>query len=191
MIHRISAVLSEHSGRIGVALVLLIAWRTVLTADIPSATDACVGGMAETAPSSEFVVVEDGSVVRHERTTLEWKRCALGQTWNGKSNLCDGRPTAYAWEKATRVVMALEGGWRLPTGEELLSIVEKCHVSPAINPQVFPNTPVSLFWSSSSDTGGLERAWSVSFFSGSHYRPGKIQTGRIRLVRGAMKVTPP
>ncbi|WP_295401700.1 DUF1566 domain-containing protein [uncultured Thiocystis sp.] len=181
----------DQARRGALTILLLTPLQTTLAADIPSATDTCVGGKAETAPSTEFVAIEDGSAVRHERTTLEWQRCARGQTWNGKSNLCDGQPTAYTWEKATRLATALEGGWRLPTGEELLSIVERCHISPAINPQVFPNTPASLFWSSSSDTGGLNRAWSVSFFTGSPYRPGKIQSGRIRLVRGTMRKTPP
>lgn len=188
---RITTGLLKPLGRIGFCIAFMMPFQTTFAADIPSATDACVGGMAETTPSSEFLVIEDGSVVRHERTTLEWQRCALGQTWNGKSNLCEGRPKASSWDKAAKLAAALEGDWRLPTTEELLSIVEKCHVSPSINPQVFPNTPASLFWTSSSDTGGLDRAWSVSFFAGSHYRPGKIQTGRIRLVRGTMKATPP
>lgn len=165
--------------------------QTARAIDLPSAADACVGGIAETSPSSEFVVSDDGALVRHIRTTLEWQRCTLGQTWNAKTSLCDGRPTAYPWDKANRMAATLEGGWRLPTGEELLSIVERCHLSPAINPQAFPNTPAVLFWSASSDTGGVNRAWSVSFFGGSPYRPGKLQSGRIRLVRGVMKTAPP
>ncbi|WP_200373939.1 DUF1566 domain-containing protein [Thiocystis violacea] len=173
---------------------LLLAWllaRPGLAADIPGATDACLKGMAETTPSTEFVLLEEGLAVRHERTTLEWQRCALGQRWVAKSNGCEGRPASHTWAKANKLAEGLKDGWRLPTGEELLTIVEKCHYSPAINPQVFPNTPAGLFWSSSADTGGLERAWSVSFFSGQYYRANKTQSGRVRLVRGTLQRNPP
>ena len=153
---------------------------------IPPATDACLKGEVETTPSAEFNLLEDGAVVRHQRTTLEWQRCALGQRWDAESNGCVGRPASHTWTKAMRLADKAGDDWRLPTGEELLTIVEKCHDGPAINPQVFPNTPSGLYWSSSVDTGGLERAWSVSFFSGQYFRAGKSQNGRVRLVRGAL-----
>jgi hypothetical protein len=170
----------------GLIAMFLMAGPMAYAAEIPSAADACAGGHTETTPSSEFTADGDGSLVKHQRTTLEWQRCTVGQTWDGKARLCAGRPASYPWEKTGKVLAKQKDGWRLPSGEELLSIVEKCHVSPSINTQVFPNTPGSLYWTVSSDTGGLERAWSVSFFSGTAYRPGKTQSGRIRLVRGTM-----
>jgi hypothetical protein len=154
---------------------------------IPPATDACLKGEVETTPSTEFSLLENGAVVRHERTSLEWQRCALGQRWEAESNGCTGQPASHTWTKAMKLVAKAADGWRLPTGEELLTIIEKCHDGPAINPQVFPNTPSGLYWSSSVDTGGLERAWSVSFFSGQYFRAGKAQNGRVRLVRGTLK----
>ncbi len=181
----------DRAWRIVLMLVLLAKWPVARAVDIPSASDACLGGKTETTPSTEFAIIEDGSAVKHGRTTLEWKRCALGQTWNAKTSLCDGRPATYPWDRADRIIASVGSGWRLPTGAELVSIVETCHSSPAINPQVFPNTPSALFWSSSSDTGGVNRAWSVSFFTGKPYRPGKLQTAHIRLVRGTMTVKPP
>ena len=66
---------------------------------IPPATDACLKGEVETTPSAEFSRLEDGAVVRHERTTLEWQRCALGQRWNAESNGCAGRPASHTWTK--------------------------------------------------------------------------------------------
>lgn len=154
---------------------------------IPSATDACLKDQVETTPSTEFTPLEEGAVIRHERTTLEWQRCALGQRWDSASNGCTGRPASHTWTSATKLAAKQGDGWRLPSGEELLTIVERCHDGPAINPQVFPNTPSALFWSASVDTGGLDRAWSVSFFSGQYYRAGKTQNGRVRWVRGTLK----
>ena len=174
---------------------LLVTWSLLVSCPnaqeaIPSAADACVAGMAETTPSNEFTPLEGGAVVRHERTTLEWQRCALGQRWDEEAKGCAGRPASHTWTKARKLESSLKDDWRLPTGEELLTIVEKCRQGPAINPQVFPNTPSGLFWSSSVDTGALDRAWCVSFFSGQHYRAGKSQSGHVRLVRGTLQQDP-
>ncbi len=181
----------ETSAAIGWLLLLSAMAPSALAEEIPSAADACIGNQTETTPSSEFQPLEDGAVVRHARTTLEWQRCAEGQTWDAASNACQGRPTALSWPRADRLAKRVGKDWRLPTAEELLSIVERCHDAPAINPQVFPNTPGGLFWSSSTDTGGLDRAWCVSFFGGQHYRVGKTQSARVRLVRGALNQKPP
>ncbi|EXJ14365.1 Lcl C-terminal domain-containing protein [Imhoffiella purpurea] len=177
---------ARHASAI-LALILSSFLTPLPAAEIPDAADACVKGMNETTPSSEFVAIEEGRAVRHERTTLEWQRCALGQTWDADSNVCKGRPRSVTWDRGKKLVAAVEGDWRLPTGEELISIVERCHPAPTINPQVFPNTRGGLYWTSSVDSGGLGRVWSVSFFKGSYYRQGTSQNGLIRLVRGTMK----
>ena len=183
----------DHSSRLilraGLAMTIALYQAPASAAGIPSATDACLGGKTETTPSTEFELSDEGRAVRHTRTTLEWQRCSLGQTWEAKSNGCTGRPKTFTWDKAAKMAAALKDKWRIPSGEELLTIVEHCHLSPAVNPQVFPNTPAALFWTSSADTGGLNRAWSVSFFSGSPYRASKTLNGRIRLVRGALTQT--
>lgn len=174
-----------------VAVWALAAAVPLAAEEIPSAADACTQGRAETTPSSELKPLEEGAVVKHERTSLEWRRCAEGQTWDAKARICQGKPLALPWPKAVKQAAKAGAPWRLPTGEELLTIVERCHESPTINTQAFPNTPGSHFWTSSLDTGGLERAWSVSFFSGESHRVGKTQNGRVRLVRGTLKPLPP
>ena len=166
-------------------------FHCAIAAEIPSAADRCVGGVTETTPSTDFATVDDGSRVLHKPTTLEWQSCALGQKWNAASGICDGKPQIFSWAQVTRLTATLTDNWRLPTDTELLSIVEKCHLAPAINTQVFPNTPGALFWSASFDKGSVERIWSVSFFTGKPHRPGKIQTAKIRLVRGTFKPPAP
>jgi hypothetical protein len=162
-------------------------FHCAIAADIPSASDICMGGVAETTPSTDFTAMDDGSRVLHKPTTLEWQRCALGQTWNAAASICDGKPKIFSWAQVTRLTTTLIDNWRLPSDAELLSIVEKCHLAPAINSQVFPNTQGTLFWSISFDKGSVERIWSISFFTGKPHRPGKIQTAKIRLVRGTFK----
>ncbi len=162
---------------------------TAEAAEIPNASDACLPETTETTPSNEFNALGNGEVVRHERTSLEWQRCARGQAWDGDG--CTGEASNHSWHQAMQLAERQGDGWRLPSANELLSIVERCHPSPAINPQVFPNTPAALFWTRASDTGGIGRAWAISFLGGSHYRLGKDQEVRIRLVREATQAADP
>jgi hypothetical protein len=57
------------------------------------------------------------------------------------------------------------GGWRLPSKDELLSIVVKGS-HPTIDGAAFPNTPSSDFWTSTSDKTGSFQV-TVDFFTGS------------------------
>jgi hypothetical protein len=56
--------------------------------------------------------------------------------------------------------------WRLPTREELRSIVDYSRYSPAIDIAWFPNTPSSWYWSSSPSAYYTDLAWIVYFVNG-------------------------
>jgi hypothetical protein len=59
------------------------------------------------------------------------------------------------------------GSWRLPTMKELQTIVDPGQTSPAVDPDLFPDTPPESFWSA---TGWVEapdlRSWHVDFALG-------------------------
>ena len=154
-------------------------------ADIPDASGNCAGDLVETTPSSEFRVVGDGSIVLHERTGLEWRRCSEGMSWNGSG--CDGTADTHTWHDALQVAAAAGDGWRLPNIEELNSIVERCRIDPAINAQVFPGTLSNgdlLFWSASPYSALSSRPWHADFKYGSiGFDWGKSTSLVVRLVR--------
>ncbi len=57
--------------------------------------------------------------------------------------------------------------WRMPTREELRSIVDYGKSpGPAIDSNFFPNTEPSFFWSASGFAGGSGFAWYLDFFNG-------------------------
>jgi hypothetical protein len=66
--------------------------------------------------------------------------------------------------------MALCGytDWRMPTVEELQSIVDygKPHPGPAINTSWFPNTPSNVYWTATIWKGVNFYGWLVAFDSG-------------------------
>lgn len=148
----------------------------------------------------------DGTVT-DRRIGLQWMRFAFGQKWN--ENNCMGEAKEFTWQSALDTVdlMNCQGGyanycdWRVPTKEELLTLVycsnEKpkawndtgnpCqgnYQRPTIHQQTFPNTSPRLFWSSSTDIKDPAYAWSVYFGGGYlHASPKKYEI-YVRLVRG-------
>jgi hypothetical protein len=151
--------------------------------------DECtISSIPSSTPSGDFRVIGDGSIVRHETTGLEWKRCALGQYWNGTT--CEDERIPLSWQGALEAATDFaEEGWRVPNIRELRSIVEECRTSPAINRVVFPEThPTSVFWSSSTVLATPTKAWHVFFESGTtnseDFWALKSQFYAIRLVRG-------
>jgi hypothetical protein len=63
--------------------------------------------------------------------------------------------------------LSLNGsGWRLPTIQELLSIMDVTLYNPSIDPDYFPNTPPDPFWTSTPFTSASNYAWQVDFYAG-------------------------
>ena len=76
--------------------------------------------------------------------------------------------------------------WRLPTVDELHSIVDYgiASLGPTIDATWFPNTRSDLYWSSSAVVGTPNQAWSVSLQHGFSFDTTRINTYYVRLVRG-------
>ncbi|NEX16735.1 MAG: hypothetical protein C1943_08925 [Halochromatium sp.] len=74
--------------------------------------------------------------------------------------------------------------WRLPSRQELLSIVSNDRYRPAIDTDYFPNTVASWFWSASPYAYGSYGAWVIGFSSGNDPNGYKGSGYAVRLVRG-------
>lgn len=74
--------------------------------------------------------------------------------------------------------------WRIPNSEELLSIVARDRVQPAIDTEQFPQAIESWYWQALSVASDSRYAWAVNFVNGSENAFAKGLEGHIRLVRG-------
>ncbi|MBK7001887.1 MAG: DUF1566 domain-containing protein [Rhodoferax sp.] len=74
--------------------------------------------------------------------------------------------------------------WRMPSRKELTSILDLGRVNPAIDPDYFPNTPGSSFWSGSPYADNSRSAWGVDFDGGGAPNPIRGYGYAVRLVRG-------
>jgi len=171
------------------ALAALIAMQAVALQ--ARAVTTCAAGnpdttsVAELTPTSAFVNHNDGTVT-HTLTGLMWKQCVEGSSGAGCAG---GAPAIMIWSVALAAAVADttagHGDWRLPNKKELESIVESCGFQPAINQTLFPATPVSRsFWSSSSRGPTPALAWAVGFDAGFTDGFHKSAELYVRLVRG-------
>jgi len=71
-------------------------------------------------------------------------------------------------------------GWRLPTIDELNSIVDTNYINPALNP-IFQNAPGLGTWSGTTYVDNTSQAWGVGFYGGGLHHCNK--DGRIKLIR--------
>jgi hypothetical protein len=129
------------------------------------------------------IVVVDGKkeiiypAVLDKETGLVWERTGSSSTmdWESAIDYCYQRPTGGRM------------GWRLPTIEELSSLVDTSKEDPALpdgNP--FLGNLSSEYWSSTTVTNGTATsAWGVHFYDGYVLRIGKISGLYVRAVRGA------
>ena len=135
------------------------------------------------AEDARFTPIGDGSVVQDQETKLQWMRCSIGQEWT--VNRCTGIPSRFTWEQAVALTSTLSGhtDWRLPTVDELQTLVEYRMFDPAIDPIAFPGTPPANFWSASEAAYDVFYAWSVHFANGFSNWRHKRQRFEVRLVR--------
>jgi len=148
---------------------------------------------ASAAPAfASFVPNGDGTAADSD-TGLVWDRCAWGSTWNAASTSCasTGAET-FTWAGALSAATAANAAnhlghndWRLPSKNELESLVDiSATASPVIDP-VFPWPYAGAdFWSSTTSTAAPSGAWRVDFASGSVGVEEKTVALRVRLLRG-------
>jgi len=180
------------------SLALLLSAVLVLPA-VP-ARAACDELLRAVSPTARFTVKPDGTAT-DTRTGLTWQRCPVGTVLDDggtPTHLADDHcvPSAsaqqtFSWSAALQAAQALNsaGGfagftdWRVPNRKELLSIVETRCTGPAINSQVFPDTPVDSFFTSTPSVTSQGTVYSVEFGDGFELPVGKISLLRVRLVR--------
>ena len=90
------------------------------------------------------VIGASESIIRDNVTGLEWQRCSVGEAWDINAQECTG--TAIKVYGDDSLNYAAAGGFRLPTAEELHSLVY-CHTG---EPEYFPGTDKSCLVKTSS-----------------------------------------
>ncbi len=157
----------------------------------------CEPSERDNVPSQRYVINSDGTVTDRV-TALIWQRCAVGQTWTGSSCDEDRKQQVrswFSWKDANREAERLHDtnrfkDWRLPTAQELRTLVSNKCTDPSINTEMFPGAPSWFFSTISQYSVNDQYAWRVDFKKGvteSHLKSGTSY--HIRLVKGDVLAT--
>lgn len=131
----------------------------------------------------------DGSL-HDKNNSYSWFQPASNEAFQGVANggQCKGNAGCDTQSYAQAVNARSYCGysdWRLPTREEMLSIVnfEKISSTVLINRDYFPETLPSWYWTASTNENHPEHAWYVLFRNGIAINDLKARPKHIRLVR--------
>ncbi len=141
------------------------------------AYSACAPGKPDAHPTSRYIL--RGGTAFDTRTRLTWQRCSVGQTWQG------GKGCVGAVQGLTLLQAQLleKDGWRLPTIEELKTLVSPSCSRPAINEEVFPGMDIQslYYWSNTSPREAS--LYYLNFETGAVSADGDEEPYSVRLVR--------
>ena len=115
-----------------------------------------------------------------------------GMIWEVKT--ADNKDSTHTWGSRTSLVTAANAensgsglcgitNWRVPSVNELFSIVNYNNYNPSIDSDYFPNTAIGSFWSEQKVVSNPDNAWPVFFSDGSNIsNSSKSNSRRVRLV---------
>ncbi|MBI3903826.1 MAG: DUF1566 domain-containing protein [Nitrosomonadales bacterium] len=140
--------------------------------------------LAGTPPVAASRFVIQGDTVLDKKTNLTWARCSIGQRWKNGAG-CTGTVDLFTFDDAQQ-----QGGsgWRIPTKDELASLVDYARVAnnqrPAIDEVTFPNLDRKKLEYWSSTPSGAAYGWPVNFYSGdTYYAYTRGNTFAVRLLQ--------
>lgn len=142
-------------------------------------------------PDSRFSDNHDGTVTDNQ-TRLMWKKCSEGQDGidcnEGEAKLFKYYSAMATADEANKEAFAGYSDWRVPSLNELESIIEKQCLCPSINLRIFPNSPVKSVWSSTRSEFKDYEILTLHFFKGDNSkddRTNQSPSSCVRLVRSA------
>ncbi|MES1171861.1 MAG: DUF1566 domain-containing protein [Bacteroidota bacterium] len=110
---------------------------------------------------------------RDPGTRLIWQRALSGGAVS----------QAAAVQYCADLILAGADDWRLPSLQELHTIVDEARADPSIDPLAFPDTPAGGFWSATAWAGTSALAWHVDFDIGGSAYDSATMLYRVRCVR--------
>lgn len=125
--------------------------------------------------SGRFVLVLGGEAVKDQKTGLVWEQApdSFHGVWSEAPGHCRAKTVGG------------RQGWRVPTVQELSSLLDQSQENPAL-PQGHPfsNIKSAIYWSATPSATDDIVAWHVSFLRGEAVTDQKSQTRRVWCLLG-------
>ncbi|MFD1216375.1 Lcl C-terminal domain-containing protein [Microbulbifer celer] len=113
----------------------------------------------------------DSGVASNQSTAeLEWSHTLL-----------EGEVVTY--EAAEDAISEMGDGWRMPTVDELATLVDRNRHDPAIDTDKYPDTKSRAYWTSTPCAWNDAAVWCVSFRLGTVHHDRRYDSACVRAVR--------
>lgn len=137
----------------------------------------CITNVTAQECNDQFKVQENGTIF-DANTQLVWMACPLGLSGHGCKT---GEAETMSW--ITAIDTGLKSQWRMPTKNELLSLIDRQCKDSKFNTAIFPNTPSTFFWTASKRRDNSQLALAVNFADGLEYDKNRFQYYFVRFVK--------
>ena len=127
----------------------------------------CVAGSVAVTPPPERYDLGTPEEVHDLKTLLTWTTTITVGTWGDAFDYCYQRP----------------GGWRLPSLNELQTLLDETQVKSAVDALAFPDRPDSYYWTSSMFDRTATVMWFASIGEGNTYWAPTTDVSLARCVR--------
>lgn len=153
--------------------------------------NACSLGQDPLVSQPRNLVNNGNGTVSDTVTGLLWSSCTEGKNYS--VGTCSGSEIPVSWNAAVAACSdrntSLLGGrsdWRLPTYDELLTIVDLDQYSPSLDTSLFPGAMTAIYWSASVPLENAASAYYVHFDNGAFIRiAAKSESHYVRCVAGS------
>jgi len=116
---------------------------------------------------------DEGHMVKDVRNNIIWLKCTVGQRWDNEEKSCLGSIVKLNQSEIKEAIRQaseqLGGKWRLPTLQELESILCKECAPPKVREKYFPNLSREAYWTGTKNFFNSKMFWSVNFMTGHRY----------------------
>ncbi|WP_210238804.1 DUF1566 domain-containing protein [Cohaesibacter sp. CAU 1516] len=112
-----------------------------------------------TGKRSSYILQEDEAI--DPQHGLIWKRCAVGMRWDANGKTCIGEVQVLGLNAALDFTKQEGNGWRVPSGQELETLLVNSCDHPGVDAIAFPSIEASdfgegaKFWTSTEAIPGM------------------------------------
>jgi Protein of unknown function (DUF1566) len=166
-----------------IAMIAFVGFAALALADPGTRWDEKINGHHRFKVLRQF----DGAAVLDKETGRVWEQSpsTVVFPWTGSATVLDAHSHCYQLEVGGRK------GWRLPTIEELASLVDASQGSPT-TPALPAGHPFNVLptphWSATTNASDANRAWAVGFATGTVFNPLKTANREVWCVRGGQGI---
>jgi len=126
------------------------------------------------------VIIDEVKYVPREKEIEIWIDSETGLVWEKQ-----GSYKTLSWKKAVEYAETLRNNWRLPTVQELMTLIDFTKINPACK---ITNTYSSYYWSYTTFVHGTDYMWYIIGFGYGHINYSKKDNNfYVRCVKGEEK----